>query len=289
MEMVPQMDTAENEKALLNRQETLRLLKLKGRERDFLEIGRLLTECKERSYWGALGYADFKDYVQSALATKGMSYSYATRFMKVYRFSNSSEGHSRDLANICFSKLYILVEQERKGEVTPALWDRARTLTFKQLISKLGYKGGEPAPMSDKEASVHTGIKRRIKELGEILGKYAIEEYPSELYNYDVVWKDSEQALGATHVFEIQHRGDLHRAINSLLYAYETLSSPRLFLIVTVPEDGDKARQVVHTTHREMEQNLTVLTREQIERLYNNLSRVQDVMKLMKPLGQKTA
>ena len=143
--------------------------------------------------------------------------------------------------------------------------------------------------MSDKEPSVHTEIKRRIKELGEILGKHAVQEYPSKLYNCDVVWKDSNQALGATHVFEIQHRGELHRAINSLLYAYKTLSSPCLFLIVTVPEDGDKARQVVHTAHREMEQNLTVLTREQIERLYNNLSRVQDVMKLMKPLGQKTA
>ena len=103
MEMVPQMNTVGDEKARSNWQQTLGLLKLKGRERDFLEIGRLLTECKERSYWGALGYASFKDYVQSALASKGMSYSYATRFMKVYQFSNSSEGHSRDLTHICFS------------------------------------------------------------------------------------------------------------------------------------------------------------------------------------------
>ena len=283
--MNPQMDKANQEKALYNKQETLEFLKLKGRERDFLKIGELLTECEDKRYWDALGYTNFKDYVQTEFGNKGMSYSYATRFIKVYKYFNSLEGQSKDFTNMNLSTLIRLVEKERKGEVKPALWSKARTLTWKQLLGALGHKGGESMPLTEDEASMHTKIKEEIEKLGRMLGKYAEAEYdyPSKEYTCDIVWKESKQAPRATHVFEIQHRGGLDRAIMSLSYAFMTLNNPRPVLVVTTEEDGTKAKHRVRIIFPEMEKDFTVLSATEIDRLYSSLSRVQAIIEQLKP------
>jgi len=273
METVRQIDTCEE--ARLNWEKTRQFLNnIEKRKHHFLEIGELLTECRDRGYWKVNNFGSFKQYVEDGLGDRKIDYSLATRFIKVHEFSRSPKAPPVNLAKINWSKLYLLVENHKK--VTPDLWSRAHALTHKQVLGELGLEGGEPGRISDEESSRHTKIKRRIKELGEILGKYAKQEYPLGLRGADVVWKTSEQALGATHVFEVQHRGQLEHALVTLLDAYETLDSPRLFLIITVPEDGEKALQTVHTRFPQIEERFTVLAATRIDHLYTTLSRVRE-------------
>ena len=269
----------ELEEAQRNWQDTLKHLEKK--KQDFIKIGELLTDCNGRRYWRALGFTSFRQYVERGLTDRNVDYPLATRFMKVYKFSVSPEAPPVDLRKIPFRNLYSLVEKQKQGTVTPSLWSRASTLTQSQLRYELGYEGGQPAPMSAEDSSKHTKTKRRIKELGEILGKYAKQDYLCTAYKPDVVWKASEQAVAATHVFEIQHGGDLDHALTTLWDAYKTLAKPRLFLVITRPEDGDKAKRIVGKLYVEMQESFVVLTATQIDRLYTTLTRVRgDLTKL---------
>ena len=59
-----------------------------------------------------------------------------------------------------------------------------------------------PAPQPIEE-SLHKRLKRKIEEIGTILGKYAKAEYPAPPYVYDVVWKEVEGLPRPCHVFEV--------------------------------------------------------------------------------------
>jgi hypothetical protein len=270
------------EEARHNWQDTLKHLEKK--KQDFVRIGELLTDCHRRRYWSALGFASFRQYVQDGLSGHNVDYPLATRYMKVYKFSVSPEAPPVEWRKIPFHHLYLLVEKHKQGKVPPALWSRAATLTHSQLRYELGYEGGQPAPASPEYPSRHTQTKRRIKGLGEILGKYAKQDYLCTAYKPDVVWKVSEQAMAATHVFEIQHGGDLDHALTTLWDAYKTLDNPRLFLIITMLEDGDKAKRIVARLYPDMHESFVVMTATQIDQLYTTLTRVRgDLTKLTKP------
>jgi hypothetical protein len=208
MEIIQQKDTLEKERAKHNRDETLRHLSVNARQREFLEIGRLLTECKEQQYFRALNYPSFWEYVKSGLEGK-IKPPDASRDMWHCRLSKDRNGRPPEvLRKIGKAKMDLLLTLARAGQVSPELWKMAEDYSFEKLRRELSrYRSlGRPVPITGEEGSRHREIQVKITGMGESLGKYAqIEywDYPQKKYKYDVVWKNFEQALGVTHVFEV--------------------------------------------------------------------------------------
>lgn len=279
METIPQTD-ADVERAKRNYEDTVR--HLQEPERDFLEIGRLLAECKEYQFFKALGYGSFKGYVQAAFKKEDeLEHSTAWRFMRHYQLSREPDSPPPSvLRRIGKAKMDLLLRRAEAGQVSPDLWKMAETDTWEKLRAYLRrYKPlGRPTPTTGNEICkrTHREIQENIEKIGESLGKYAQLEYssyPSKDYRYDVVWKTFEHAVGATHVFEVCDKGGyLEHDINKLGYAYKTMAQPRLFLIVARPQDIDEAKsRVSGGSSGDMARNLLILTAQEIEQFYSEL------------------
>jgi hypothetical protein len=293
MDISPQMDAPEKERAERNHQEILQLLQVKQREREFLEIGRLLDECEERQYFRAFGCRSLKEYVESVLKT---DYPAATRDKRIYGLSKRPGGPSRNtLRKIGKGKMCLLLRRAEKDQVTPELWKMAESddYTFDKLRRGLKrYRPpGRPVSMKIGEGSRHKDIQEKIKEIGESLGKYATTEYPSypsKEFKYDVVWKAFEPAVGVTHVFEVCWESPYKGDIPKLSYAYKNMGRPRLFLVLAKQEDKDKAKSLVSRgLTDEMSQNLTMLTVQEVEQLYGLLFQEESLVRYFIDLFMK--
>ena len=97
-------------------------------------------------------------------------------------------------------------------------------------------------------------------EIGEIMGFYAENEFEY----YDVVWRSNSKSPRLSHVFEVQHKGNLDSAFAKLKKAYETGRS-KPFLILASERDTNRAlRSISHETagafHELQEINFASLT-----------------------------
>jgi len=118
--------------------------------------------------------------------------------------------------------------------------------------------------------------------VGEILGKCSQKEFHEGPYIYDVIWRDFPEAPRASHVFEVQDKGNLIEALAKLQHAKDIWGS-KLFLIVTGEKDRRRLRQLVDpllsgTFHR-LRRELTVLGPEDMEELYEVLSKQREIFK----------
>ena len=95
----------------------------------------------------------------------------------------------------------------------------------------------------------HDDVKGWLMDVGELLGYYAVTEYVSEGYRFDVVWWSSERDFkGGRHpsaVFEVQRSGSLVEALARLKHAWDKWNVNGLYLVVTEEEDADKAQMLI--------------------------------------------
>jgi len=139
-----------------------------------------------------------------------------------------------------------------------------------------------PATPVGKEESLHKNLKKKIKEIGSILGKYAKEEYHAPPYIYDVVWKEIEGLPRPCHVFEVQDKGAVDGALAKLQHARD-IWKPKLFLVVT----GEKDRKKIDTllkpfmegTFHGISKDTIVLTAEIINEIYESLENNKETIR----------
>lgn len=141
----------------------------------------------------------------------------------------------------------------------------------------------EPSPTPPPvEESTHQSLKKKIREIGSILGKYAKEEYPAPPYVYDVVWKEVEGLPRPCHVFEVQDKGAVDGALAKLQHARD-IWRPRLFLVVTGEKDRRKVdlllKPFLDGTFHGISRDTTVLTAEVVDEIYNGLDRHREVIR----------
>jgi hypothetical protein len=133
-----------------------------------------------------------------------------------------------------------------------------------------------------REESLHDRLKREIKEIGEILGKYAKEEYTATPYSYDVVWKEIEGLPRPSHVFEVQDKGAVDGALAKLQHARD-IWRPKLFLIVTGERDRRKVDMLLEPflkgTFHGIRRDTTVLTAEIIKEIHQALSTHRELVR----------
>lgn len=129
---------------------------------------------------------------------------------------------------------------------------------------------------------LHEKLKDYLWQIGEILKKYPEKERRESPYIYDVIWREFAGSPRASHVFEVQDKGNLIEALAKLQHAREIWGS-KLFLIVTGEKDHRRLSQLVGpllsgTFHR-LSQDLIVLSQEDTERLYETLSEEKELLR----------
>jgi hypothetical protein len=121
----------------------------------------------------------------------------------------------------------------------------------------------------------HDEIKKKLVQIGRMLGKYAEEEYQ----RYDAVWKDSEISPRISHVFEVQVKGKIEGALTKLKHAYDVQRS-KPFLVISNELNSRKASQLLHPylsgSFHEIGSVTTVLSVEDVERIHKALSSIKD-------------
>jgi len=168
-----------------------------------------------------------------------------------------------------------------KGELaSPARGRWAITETGRQRLRQEGIE--VPAPESPP-TSIHAELKDKLADIGEILGKYAKTEYSTALFTYDVVWKEGDEGLDLppSHAFEVQHHGQLDKALSALKHARDMWRA-NLFLVVTEEKDRRKAQELVRPRlaglYHEIRGSTVILTAEDVRRLHSAITEFRDVM-----------
>lgn len=128
-----------------------------------------------------------------------------------------------------------------------------------------------------EEELTHQKVQILLVEIGVILGFHAQAEFEY----YDVVWRENPRSPRLSHVFEVQHKGNIDSAFAKLKRAYETQRS-KPFLILASERDTNRAARSINPAQtgafHELETVLTVLSFEQIRRLHRSLASVADVL-----------
>jgi hypothetical protein len=123
----------------------------------------------------------------------------------------------------------------------------------------------------------HTDVQRMLVEVGRVLGHFAEVEFDY----YDVVWREDESSQRLSHVFEVQHKGNLDAALAKLKRAYDAQRS-KPFLVVASERDTNRAERQLSLARtgpfREIGRVTTILSFEQLRRLHRALTSVEDIL-----------
>jgi len=138
-----------------------------------------------------------------------------------------------------------------------------------------------PIPTMPEGEHTHENLKRKIKEIGEILGRYAQEEYSARPYIYDVIWKDIEGLPRPSHVFEVQDKGAVDSALAKLQHARD-MWKPNLFLVVTGERDRRKINMLLEPffegAFHSLRRDTIVLTPEAINDIHHAFNENKEVI-----------
>jgi hypothetical protein len=127
------------------------------------------------------------------------------------------------------------------------------------------------------EALTHGDIQQKLLDIGRVLGYHA----ESEFDYYDVVWRASESSPRLSHVFEVQHKGNVDAAMAKLKRAYEAQRS-KPFLIVASERDTNRANRNMSQARtgafHEIGRATVILSFEQLDKLHRALTSVEDIL-----------
>lgn len=123
----------------------------------------------------------------------------------------------------------------------------------------------------------HTDIQHMLLDIGRVLGYDAEAEFEY----YDVVWRASSSSPRLSHVFEVQHKGNIDAALAKLKRAYEAQRS-KPFLVITSERDTTRALKSMNAARtgafHEIGRATTILSFEQLHRLHRALTSVEDLL-----------
>jgi hypothetical protein len=123
----------------------------------------------------------------------------------------------------------------------------------------------------------HGDIQQMLLDIGRVLGYHAQTEFDY----YDVVWRASETSPRLSHVFEVQHKGNIDAAMAKLKRAYEAQRS-KPYLIVASERDTNRANKNMSQARtgafHEIGRATVILSFEQLNRLHRALTSVEDLL-----------
>ena len=181
-------------------------------------------------------------------------------------------GHRKQWRRLVQRAGFQLSEQRqierRRGHwaITPAGRKRA---TEEALDFSLSDAAAQSA--TSTTALTHVDVQQMLLDIGRVLGYHAQMEFEY----YDVVWRTSAASPRLSHVFEVQHKGNIDAALAKLKRAYESQRS-KPFLIVASERDTNRARRSMSQANtgafHEIGRVTTILSFEQLHRLHRALT-----------------
>ena len=127
------------------------------------------------------------------------------------------------------------------------------------------------------EAFTHGDIQRMLLDIGRVLGYHAESEFDF----YDVVWRAEESSPRLSHVFEVQHKGNIDAALAKLKRAYQAQRS-KPFLIIASERDTNRALRSMSMARtgafHEIGRVTSILSFEQLHRLHRALTSVEELL-----------
>ncbi|HYJ45490.1 MAG TPA: hypothetical protein VEV81_02680 [Pyrinomonadaceae bacterium] len=127
------------------------------------------------------------------------------------------------------------------------------------------------------DALTHGDVQQMLLDIGRVLGYHAETEFEY----YDVVWRASSSSPRLSHVFEVQHKGNIDAAMAKLKRAYEAQRS-KPFLIVATERDTNRANRNMSQARtgafHEIGRATVIMSFEQLNRLHRALTSVEDLL-----------
>ncbi|HEX8493211.1 MAG TPA: hypothetical protein VF658_10255 [Pyrinomonadaceae bacterium] len=131
--------------------------------------------------------------------------------------------------------------------------------------------------LTSTTALTHVDVQQMLLDIGRVLGYHAQMEFEY----YDVVWRTGVDSPRISHVFEVQHKGNIDAALAKLKRAYEAQRS-KPFLIVDSERDTNRARRSLSQANtgafHEIGRVTTILSFEQLHRLHRALTSIEDLL-----------
>ena len=169
------------------------------------------------------------------------------------------------------------IERDRRGRWAITTAGRRRVTDEEPSFSITEQADSVAASAS---AFSHADVQQMLVEIGGALGYHAEAEFDY----YDVVWRASAQSQRLTHVFEVQHKGNVDAALAKLKRAYDAQRT-RPFLVVASERDTNRAHTQLSLARtgafHEIGRVTTVLSFEQLRRLHRALTSVSDLLALI--------
>lgn len=132
----------------------------------------------------------------------------------------------------------------------------------------------------DTASLTHSDVQRMLLDIGRVLGYHAQAEFEY----YDVVWRAGTDSPRLSHVFEVQHKGNIDAALAKLKRAYDAQRS-KPFLIVASERDTNRARrslsQASTGAFHEIGLVTAILSFEQLRKLHRSLTSVEDLLAII--------
>ncbi|MCY7376675.1 MAG: hypothetical protein LH472_12010 [Pyrinomonadaceae bacterium] len=129
------------------------------------------------------------------------------------------------------------------------------------------------ATKPETEATSHAHIQKLLIEIGVFLGFHAAMEFEF----YDVVWRETAKSPRISHIFEVQHKGNLDSAFAKLKRAYQSQRT-KPFLVISSEKDFNRARQSLFREFQDIESAVTILTFVQVKKIYQNLNSIGEIL-----------
>jgi hypothetical protein len=127
------------------------------------------------------------------------------------------------------------------------------------------------------DAISHVDAQKMLCDIGRVLGYHAQMEFEY----YDVVWRTNEKSPRLSHVFEVQHKGNIDAALAKLKRAYDGQRS-KPFLIVDSERDTNRALKSLSIARtgafHEIGRVTAILSFEQIRSLHRALTSVEELL-----------
>src|SRR5215212_3456062 len=162
--------------------------------------------------------------------------------------------------------------ERRRGRWTITAAGRKRVADEGQTFSL-----ADAQPEARADQLTHGDVQRMLLDIGRVLGYHA----QSEFDYYDVVWRESETSQRLSHVFEVQHKGNIDAALAKLKRAYEAQRS-RPFLIVASERDTNRANKNMSQARtgafHEIGRATVIMSFEQLDKLHRALTSVEDML-----------
>ena len=134
-----------------------------------------------------------------------------------------------------------------------------------------------PHEKSESDANPHLAAQEMLCEIGRVLGYHAQMEFEY----YDVVWRTNEKSPRLSHVFEVQHKGNIDAALAKLKRAYDAQRS-KPFLVVSSERDTNRALKSLSIARtgafHEIGRVTAILSFEQIRALHRALTSVEELL-----------